>query len=151
MMPMWLFRLWDKEKRTPLNLAPKHMAEIVALLRDDRAHEFGKWDWLPTADYAQRFGAWEVMLEGAWREFVNADPAPWPDNFKYPIRNFLDNSLSYIVRVLSRVKVKQDFNNYAAERVNNVDDGNLDWLKWASQVVDKCQGWHATHGYSDDE
>ena len=151
MMPLWLFRLWDKEKRTPLNLTPKHMAEIVALLRDRRAHDFGNWDWLSNQDYAQRFGAWEVMLEGAWREFVNAAPEPWPEDFKYPIRNFLDNSLSYIVRIQSRVASKEEWRNYAAERLNNVDDGNHGWGKWATQVIDKCQGWHSKHGYSDDE
>ncbi len=149
MMPLWLFRLWDKEKQSPLNLRPKHMDEIVALLRDDRAHEFGKWDWLTgDVDYAQRFATWEVMLEGAWFEFVTAKPEPWPEDFQYPIRSFLDNSLSYILRIQDRVKTKDVWRNYAAERVND-HSAKPDRIKSAVQVIDRCDGWHAKHGYSD--
>jgi hypothetical protein len=92
-----------------------------------------------------------VMLEGAWFEFVTAKPEPWPEDFKYPIRKFLDNALPYLVRIQDRVKTKGDWILYVRERVNDYHRGNPDWLKWASQVVDKCQGWHAKHGYSDGE
>lgn len=145
MMPNWLYTVWTRSQDKPLNLPKAHMVEIVKLLRDPRAHDV-KLDWIEKPDYFLRFAVWEVLLEGAWWEFVKADPKPWPDDYAYPIRMFLDNSISYITQVQSKVKTKNGLADYRDVRINDVDTGTPEWLSWAKDVLNLKTGWHLTHG-----
>jgi hypothetical protein len=149
-LPRWVAIEWRAKREVHpnrpeyLKTRPKQIREFCALLENLQFRDRYRWTWRADSD-EQLWRRWELMVERAWGDFLFVDPQPWPHDFNYPLRWFLDDPFQYL-DAQPTISSKSDFEEFYGE----IDSMDIDSMSdtWAGIAeILKGSSYHARRGF----